>query len=91
MLICFLCTANTHTALLPDKYLEDIRREEGRLLATLGEAGGTAGPTLGGRGLELPAGGLPERAGRLGELDRTGMPETRGAVQGGGAPGCMTV
>lgn len=72
---------------LQDKYLGDIRREEGRLLATLGETGGTAGPRLGGLGLEVPAGGLPERAGRAGEPEGMGS----GTVQGGGAPGCVTV
>jgi hypothetical protein len=77
-----------------NKYLGEIRREEGRLLAALGEAGGRGGPTLLGLCLELPAGtawGLLERAGRLGEPERMEVPEDRGAGQGEDPQRCVTV
>lgn len=81
-------------ALLPSKYLGEILREEGRLLTALGEADRTGGPTLPGLCREELAGtacGLPARAGRLGELDRTERPEDRGVGGVGVPPGWVTV
>lgn len=45
-LIASPCTANTYPALLLNKYLGEILRAEGRLLAALGEAAREGGPRL---------------------------------------------
>lgn len=71
--------------------LGEIRREEGRLLAALGEAGGKAGTLLRGLCLEELAGtarGLLAWEGKPGELARM---EDRGVGQGEDPQGCVTV
>lgn len=94
MLIHFPYTTSTHPTLLLNKYLGAILREGGRLLKALGEAGSKGGPVLVGLCLEElagTAGGLPARAGRLGEPDRVAVPEGRGVGAGEAPQGWVTV
>lgn len=88
----FLSLHCKHTRSSPaNKYLGEIRREEGRLLAALGEAGGKAGPLLRGLCLEELAGTARGLLGRARKPGGSARVEDRGVGHGEDPHGCVTV